>query len=90
MTDRKVYIRELAETIDRRQGTIRGWERAERLPSNLLPVRDGDQGWRYWTPEQVEGIKEWMLAAKMSPGSGLNLSPEREEAMLETLRRRAA
>ncbi len=88
MAERRVYIAELAEIVNRRRQTIRGWE--EKLPSEHLPARDSPTGWRYWTEEQVDGIKEWMIGNCMSPGSGLGIPAEREEAMLGILRGRAA
>ena len=54
----RVYMAELEEEIGRKRATIRGWEREGILPQNLMPLRD-EIGWRYWTPAQVRGLKEF-------------------------------
>jgi hypothetical protein len=65
----RIYIGELAEIINRKPNTIRGWERTRRLPKKLCSHRsDEGAAWRYWTPEQVEEIKEWVAQI---PPSGL-------------------
>src|SRR5581483_1864222 len=51
--------------------TIRGWERDGLLPRSMLPHRD-EKDWRYWTPAQLEKIKEWMERNEMAPGKGLS------------------
>lgn len=90
--DRKVHIGELAEMVDRRVNTIRNWERTGRLPKHLRSMRvetDSGHGWRYWTPEQVAEICEWMKKERLYPGAGLaNFDPDpaRVEEMLAALR----
>lgn len=78
--DRKVYIGELAELVDRRVNTIRGWERSGRLPEHLHSTRNPPgvgMGWRYWTSEQVVAISQWMIDEKIYPGAGLkNFYPD--------------
>lgn len=79
MSDR-VSIAGLAEAVNRRPSTIRTWCRFNRLPKHLRPAREND-GWRFWTPAQVEGIKDWMRAEGMAPGAGLrNYEPTEEQS----------
>jgi len=59
--------------------TLRKWEQLGLLPAHLLPHR-GDRGWRYWTPEQIEGIKKWIKETDRRPGKGLpNYDPTEAE-----------
>lgn len=69
MPEGKIYIGELAKIIQRRPNTIRKWEKQGRFPEHLRPIREG--GWRYWTNDQAELIKQWMIDEKLFPGSGL-------------------
>jgi len=55
----RVYMAELEKKLKRNRSTIRVWEDRKWLPEELMPHRD-DQGWRYWTTEQVKQIKKWM------------------------------
>jgi hypothetical protein len=66
----RVYIREAAEMLNRRMGTLRKWEQLGVLPRHLRPHR-GYRNWRYWTPEQIDGIREWMKKPARTPGRGL-------------------
>lgn len=76
---KKIYISDLAEIVNRKPTTIRHWERMGLLPKHLLSER-GMRGWRYWSPEQVEGIKQWMKDEDMRPGKGLpHYKPNEEE-----------
>ena len=87
----KLYIADVAREIDRSGSTVRSWCRLNRLPRELRPQRDTDNGWRYWTPKQVEGIRRWMLDSQMHPGGGLSNfrpTPEQQEELLTKLRRR--
>ena len=68
--ERKIYIVELAELVNRRPATIRQWERSGALPTDCRPQRN-DRGWRYWTPEQADKIAAWMQAQDLRPGKGL-------------------
>ena len=82
-----VYIDELAEIINREQGTIRKWER-ERLPKRLHPKR-GFRNWRYWTDAQVwgpSGIFAWMERNDMRPGN-LVTDPDKADEHVRNLRR---
>lgn len=100
MTERKIYIAEMAFLLDRRENTVRGWcrrinDRPPRLPRHLRPKRSktsaGGAGWRYWTEEQVDGIRAWMVEHRMAPGSGLmnfEPTPEQTDELLTKLRSR--
>lgn len=66
----RIYIREAAAALNRRISTLRKWEQLGVLPDHLWPQR-GQRGWRYWTPEQIEGIKEWIRDTDRRPGKGL-------------------
>lgn len=90
--ERRIYIGELAEMVDRRVNTVRQWERSGRLPEHLRSIRadtDSGHGWRHWTPEQVAEICKWMKKERLYPGAGLaNFDPDpaRVEEMLAALR----
>lgn len=66
----RIYIREAADLLNRRMATMRKWEQLGILPKHLLPHR-GNRGWRYWTPSQIEGIREWLRETDRRPGKGL-------------------
>lgn len=66
----KIYIREVAELLNRRMATLRKWEQLGILPDHLRPHR-GERGWRYWTPEQIEGIRQWLRETDRRAGKGL-------------------
>jgi hypothetical protein len=70
MDETQLYISDVAEMVNRKPATIRDWERRGILPRKLQSKR-APRGWRYWTPDQVEGIKDWMLKKDMRPGKGL-------------------
>lgn len=90
--DQRVYIRDAADTLDRRIGTLRKWESSGVLPKNLLPAR-GKRGWRYWTPEQIEGIKKWIEKTDRRPGRGLphvdqrNADPDLVQQQIRAMRK---
>jgi hypothetical protein len=92
MTDseQRIFIGELAKIVNRRVGTIRRWVTSGKLPEHLQPQRNPSiSSWRWWTPEQVQGIKEWMRDERVYPGSGLpNFNPDEEqiEALLQNRR----
>lgn len=83
-----IYIAQAAETLDRRIGTIRKWERENRLPPALRPKRD-ERGWRYWNEEQLDRIREWMVTEDLRPGKGLphNRNRPDEERVREHIQR---
>ena len=66
----RLQIGDVALMLDRVAHTVRGWEREGRLPEHLQSKRD-ERGWRYWTPDQVEGIKQWIIDNDIRPGKGL-------------------
>lgn len=66
----RVYIRDAAQILKRRMTTLRKWESLGVLPQHLRPHR-GERNWRYWTPEQIEGIQNWMQETDRRPGKGL-------------------
>ena len=87
-TKEKLYITEVADAVNRKPATVRDWERRGVLPKHLQANR-ADRGWRYWTPEQVDGIKQWMLDVDMRPGKGLphyKPTPEQIDAGIEKQR----
>jgi len=65
--DERVYIPEAAELLDRRIGTLRKWEADDVLPANLMPRR-GKRRWRYWSQEQIDLIRAWMIDTDRRPG----------------------
>lgn len=74
--DRTYSIGEVAEILGRVPHTIRVWGYSNKLPEHLRPARD-DRGWRYWTEEQVEGLKRWIIEEDIRPGKGLRQYNER-------------
>jgi 3'-phosphoadenosine 5'-phosphosulfate (PAPS) 3'-phosphatase len=66
----RIYLPELTEILGRNQRTIRNWIRdSERfigtddskqfLPYHLWPNREGGRQRLYWTPDQIDGLKEF-------------------------------
>ena len=83
----RIYIGDAAAELDRKVGTLRKWERDGRLPTDLLPERD-ERERRFWTREQIEGIKRWMRETDLRPGKGLpNYEKPSEEQVREHLRK---
>lgn len=78
--DDRIYIRDAAELLNRRMGTLRKWENQNILPPHLKSHR-GHRGWRYWTAEQVEGIREWLRDTDRRPGKGLPHYNPTDEAL---------
>ena len=84
----RIYIREAAHLLKRRMATLRKWDQLSVLPRHLRPHR-GDRGWRYWTPDQVDGIREWIRETDRRPGKGLphyNPTEKELDAVIEKLR----
>ena len=65
----QVGITQAAKFLDREPGTLRKWERDKVLPDDLLPKRD-DQNRRYWSQEQLDTIKQWLIDTDRRPGKG--------------------
>jgi hypothetical protein len=90
MTDeRKIYIREATELLDRQAGTLRSWEYDGVLPKELLPLRD-ERGWRYWTQSQIDGILRWIKDTDRRPGKalkGASKDPARVTEHIHRMRR---
>lgn len=78
MTERLYSIGEVADALDRVPHTLRIWEYHGKLPDNLLPRRD-ERGWRWWTEEQIEALKAWVISEDMRPGKGLPTVNKRKE-----------
>lgn len=69
--DRAVFtISQVAKELGRVPHTLRVWGYDNRLPVHLQPYRNG-RGWRVWTREQIEGLKEWIITEDLRPGKGL-------------------
>lgn len=86
-SDHRVYIGAAASELDRKVGTVRKWERDGRLPEELRPKRDGRDR-RFWSRDQIEGIKRWMRETDLRPGKGLpNYEQPSEEQIREHLRK---
>jgi len=69
----RLYIGEVAAKLNRQPHTIRVWLYQNKLKDHpeLLPFRD-EKYWRYWTSEQVEGLKAWIKDNDVRPGKGLS------------------
>ena len=70
MNKQTLTIGEVSKELGRVAHTIRQWERDKRLPIELLPGRD-ENGWRVWSPDQVEGLKKWIEESDLRPGKAL-------------------
>jgi len=71
MNDKRLYsIGEVADELNRVSHTIRIWLYRGIVPKHLIPQRD-ERNWRWWTREQVEGLKEWVITSDLRPGKGL-------------------
>lgn len=84
----RIYIREAAEILGRRMATLRKWEQLGVLPEHLRPHR-GERGWRYWTEDQIEGIRQWIRDTNRFPGKGLphyNPTEKQLEAAIKAMR----
>ena len=75
MSKQTLTIGEVSKEVGRVSHTIRQWERDGRLPPRLLPGRD-ENGWRVWSAEQVEGLKEWIIKEDLRPGKALPFNKE--------------
>lgn len=68
----RIYIREASRLLNRRMGTLRKWDQTDVLPLHLRPHRGhGGSNWRFWTKEQIEGIKEWIRETERYSGKAL-------------------
>ena len=77
MTGKRIYIREAAEILDRRMGTLRKLDTTGEMPARLRPFR-GERGWRYWNEDQIDGLRRWF--ANRTPGAALkDYNPDEHE-----------
>lgn len=68
----RIYINEAADMLHRQPDTLRKWESRGELPKTMLPKREKNgRKRRYWTPAQIEKIKQWMIDTDRRPGKGL-------------------
>lgn len=75
----EIYMSEACELVGRKPATLRDWERRGVLPRKLRSKRSA-RGWRYWTEDQIEGIRQWMRDNDMRPGKGLpHYNPDPEQ-----------
>lgn len=81
----RIGITDAATYLDREAGTLRKWERDGVLPTDLLPLRD-DQNRRYWSQEQLDKIKQWLVETDRRPGKGLKHYNPTPEKLAEHLR----
>lgn len=77
-SDVRYSIAEAAELLDRSPHTLRSWDRNGSMPKHLRPKRD-EHGHRYWTPDLIEKIKEWILKNHFHPGRGISYDPTPEQ-----------
>lgn len=71
-------ITQAAELLDRSPHTLRSWDRNGSMPKSLRPKRDS-LGHRYWTPELIAKIKEWIVKNHFHPGRGIDYDPSPEQ-----------
>ena len=63
-------IKFTAEAVGRAPHTLRIWEYQGKLPKKLIPERD-ERGHRFWTDDQIEGIRQWIVDEDLRPGKSL-------------------
>lgn len=79
MSETQYSISEVARKLNRRPNTVREWDRDKHLPEHLRAHRM-DNGWRYWTEVQIEGMRQWLTDTDRRPGKGLpNYQPTEEQ-----------
>jgi hypothetical protein len=55
----RVYMNEMENELKRDRSTIVTWDKKGWLPDGLEFYRD-ENGWRYWSREQLEKAREWV------------------------------
>jgi hypothetical protein len=55
----RVYMAEISSELKRDRSTIVTWDTRKWLPDGLEFHRD-ENGWRYWTREQLVVAREWV------------------------------
>ena len=61
VSDKLLTIGQAAKSLNRKPRTLRQWEADGFLPEHLFPSRDGANR-RVYTADQVEHIREWLIA----------------------------
>lgn len=86
----RIFIRDAAEIFNRKMDTLRKWDRNE-LPKHLKSHREeSGRRWRYWTPDQIRGIFDWIEKTDRRPGKGLphwNPTQEDIDKLIQKLRK---
>lgn len=79
MSEEQFSISDVCRKLNRRPNTVRGWDREGILPEHLKSKRM-ENGWRYWTQDQIDGLADWIRETDRRPGKGLpNYNPTEEE-----------
>lgn len=55
----RCYMAEISKELSRDRSTVVTWDTRGWLPDGLAFHRD-ENGWRYWTREQLEKAREWV------------------------------
>jgi len=55
----RVYMAEISKELNRDRSTVVTWDTRGWLPEGLAFHRD-ENGWRYWTREQLDKAREWV------------------------------
>lgn len=55
----RAYMAEICEELKRDRSTVVTWDTRGWLPEGLEFQRD-ENGWRYWTREQLEQARAWV------------------------------
>lgn len=83
-----VSIGQTAEQLNRKPGTIRKWEREGLLPDDCVPTRDS-RGRRFFTPDQIDKIRQWIIDTDRRAGKGLPYyDPSFEEVEQQVIKMR--
>jgi hypothetical protein len=86
-TDR-VYMEEICRELKRDRSTIVTWDNKHWLPEGLEFQRD-ENGWRYWSREQLERAREWVNSpapARTAPSQPDGLAPSEGERACRSTR----
>ena len=75
-------ISDVADELKRAPHTVRLWEKRPDFPPDLIPARD-ERGWRWYTAEQVEGLKQWLIDADIRPGKALRWRMRQKQAQTQ-------
>lgn len=61
----RCYMNEISRELNRHRATIITWDEKGRLPEELAFSRD-ENGWRYWSREQLERARQWVDSPERS------------------------